>query len=236
MTGKHIDPAHPTSVLLLEPLLTNHRLKFHHVVSWLQTHDLVQMFVWQNVIQQWHHRRIFRNHVVRTLNLNWHLGSVSIGIWSRSVLSLSNSSPNRAPHQSFILCTCWSPSTISCQRWRESEGGRRRGRKEGGKAGGSKRNLLFLSQKSSSAKHLPTQNKSVEIKLNFTVGFPMKDTRQQLCPPKSHTQCTFCLFLKLKHPWFKVHSVVREGEWDGKRKGEGVAWGQHVEVMQHVGI
>lgn len=39
---------------------------------------------------------------------------------------------------------------------------------------------------------------------------------------QQHTQCTFCLCLKLKRPWFKVHSVVTGGRW---WKEEGVAEG-----------
>lgn len=166
---------------------------------------------------------------------------IQVGSGSKKKKKKITQSPTRAHNQSLypmhMLNTCYlcifmfterGELEISCQRqmpgWKEEE-----------KAGGSKRNLLPFGwssvKKRSSAKNIPplkTTTTKKKNQLNFTVDFSNERykhrTRQRPFPPENHIlSARFCLCLKLKHPWFKVHPVVRGGWW--KRGGEGVAEG-----------
>lgn len=181
--------------------------------------------------------------------------SLSILIWSRSVLALCDyRAPTSVPN---ILCTYWTPSTscvfmfdergqvkISRQRWMSGWRVREEEEEGGGgerKAGGSKKKNTSSSSVKNKTKNTQVQKISPhskdakkETKTSLWIlQVEIQDTTTALALRlKSHTQCTFCLCLKLKHPWFKVHSVVRGGEGrgggdDGKRRG-GSSWGQHV--------
>lgn len=101
-----------------------------------------------------------------------------------------------------------------------------REKKKRRKAGRSKGHHLSSVKKRLSAKYAPTTffiYLFLRNKVNFSTALPLK----------SHTECTFFFScLKLKHPWFKVHSVMMGG---GRWKEEWREWLRAAcRVMQHV--
>lgn len=98
---------------------------------------------------------------------------------------------------------------MSCQRWVSGWRVRqeKKRKREEERLVEAKGNLLFLCQEMTKCKISPSTPKEKKQhkgnKLNFTVDFSneIQDKTTALLPQiKLHTQCTFCLCLKLKHP------------------------------------
>lgn len=132
-------------------------------------------------------------------------------------LHSSPTEPNISPYAHMLnaiyLCSC-SPREVN---WRfpvkrgrrGGECGRKISEEEERQVEANKTPPSVVKTKMLKCKIPPPHSKN-EKKLNFTVSFPRGEMQEmKALPPQSHTRCTFCLRLKLKHPWFKVHSVVR---------------------------